>query len=144
MWRGLCPAQELCGDPGCGLFPISAPVMRLFSLCSVTGVTGTQGPQAVTYLDGLDQVGSAVGDLLGRLDKMPLGHGVGCLGGGYAAGITQGRGVLGYDRGCRQNLQSRSQVGACCISAQRSLDSSSAHVPQAWAPQGSLGRTETE
>lgn len=34
----------------------------------------------VTYLDGLDKVGGAVGDLLGGLDKVPLGHRVGRLG----------------------------------------------------------------
>ena len=32
-----------------------------------------------SYLDGFDQVGSAVGYLLGRLDKVPLGNWVGCL-----------------------------------------------------------------
>lgn len=32
---------------------------------------------SIKYLDGLDQVGGAVGHLLGRLDKLALGHWVG-------------------------------------------------------------------
>ena len=34
----------------------------------------------MTYLYGLHQVGGAVGNLLGGLDKVPLGHGVARLG----------------------------------------------------------------
>ena len=42
-----------------------------------------------TYLDGFDQVGSAVGYLLGRLDKVPLGNWIGCFRGSQAAGVAQ-------------------------------------------------------
>lgn len=43
-----------------------------------------------SYLDCFDQVGGAVGHLLGRLDKVPLGNWVGCLGRSQTAGIAQG------------------------------------------------------
>ena len=41
---------------------------------------GSSGLSSVTHLYGLHQVGSAVGDLFGGLDKVPLGHGVARLG----------------------------------------------------------------
>lgn len=58
-----------------------------------------QRPTARPHLDGFDQVGGAVGHLLGRLDKVPLGRRVGCLGGSQTAGVAQRRRVLG-DNGC--------------------------------------------
>lgn len=61
-------------------------------------------PTRSSYLDGFDQVGGAVGHLLGRLDKVPLGSWVGRLGGGQSAGVAQRRRVLS-DNGCsRENL----------------------------------------
>lgn len=42
-----------------------------------------------SYLYSFDQVGCAVGHLLGRLDKVSLGCGVGCLGGGQATGVAK-------------------------------------------------------
>lgn len=57
-----------------------------------------------SYLDGFDQVGGAVGHLLGRLDKVPLGDWVGCLGRSQTAGIAEGRGVLSNNGGCREHL----------------------------------------
>lgn len=48
----------------------------------------------MSYLYCFDKVSCAVGHLFGRLDKVPLGHRVGCFGGGQAAGIAQSRGVL--------------------------------------------------
>lgn len=59
----------------------------------------TQRLTARPYLDGFDQVGGAVGHLLGRLDKVPLGRGVGRLGGRQPAGVAQRRRVLGHN-GC--------------------------------------------
>lgn len=59
----------------------------------------------LSHLDGLHQVGRAVGHLLGRLDEVPLGHGVGRFGRCDAAGVAQGRGVLGHDGGRRQDLK---------------------------------------
>ena len=61
-------------------------------------------------LDSFDQVGRAVGHLFGRLDKVSLGNGVGCLGGRQAAGVTQSRGVLCHYGGCRENLGEKQLV----------------------------------
>ncbi len=57
-----------------------------------------------SYLDGFDQVGGAVGHLLGRLDKVPLGNWIGRLGGSQTAGVAQCRGVLSNNGGCREHL----------------------------------------
>lgn len=58
-------------------------------------------------LDGFDKIGGCVGHLFGRLNKLPSGHGVGCLGGGKAARVTECRGVLGYDGCCGQDLMNK-------------------------------------
>lgn len=68
-------------------------------------------PAMNLYLDGFDQVGGAVGHLLGRLDKVPLGSWVGCLGGRQTAGVAQCRGVLSNNGGCRENLPHYKQRG---------------------------------
>lgn len=47
-----------------------------------------------THLDGLDQVGCAVGNVLGTLYKVSLSDRIGGLAGGQATGVTQGRRVL--------------------------------------------------
>lgn len=56
------------------------------------------------YLDRFDQVGGGVGHFFGWLDKLPLGHRVGSLGGGQSAGVAQRRRVLGHDGGGRKHL----------------------------------------
>lgn len=61
--------------------------------------SGGQRPTNRSYLDGFDQVGGAVGHLLGRLNEVPLGSWVGRLGGGQSAGVAQCRCVLS-DNGC--------------------------------------------
>lgn len=61
--------------------------------------SGGQRPSNRSYLDGFDQVGGAVGHLLGRLDEVPLGSRVGRLRGGQPAGVAQCRRVLS-DNGC--------------------------------------------
>ena len=54
----------------------------------------------LTNLNILDQVGGAVGHLLGCLHKVPLGHWVAGLAGGHLAGVAEDTGVLGNDSGC--------------------------------------------
>lgn len=85
-----------------------------------------------SYLDGFYQVGGAVGHLLGRLDKVPLGRWVGCLGGSQAAGIAQCRRVLSNNGGCRENLphyKQRVRLETNLISAYRevTMQSSTSH-----------------
>lgn len=53
----------------------------------------------VQGLDLLDQQCRGVCHLLGRLHEVPLGDGVGRLGGGYTAGVAQGGRVLGDESG---------------------------------------------
>ena len=55
-------------------------------------------------LDVLDKVGCAIGDLLGSLHKVSLGHWVAGLAGGLLAGIAKYTGVLGYHRSSCQDL----------------------------------------
>lgn len=75
---------------------IMNPIMIV---CISVVIVITQRLTARPHLDGFDQVGSAVGHLLGRLDKVPLGRRVGGLGRSQAAGVAQRRRVLG-NNGC--------------------------------------------
>lgn len=54
--------------------------------------------------DFLDQFGRRIGNIFSRLDKMTLGHRVGCFRGGEAASVTQRARMLGDDGGRRQHL----------------------------------------
>ena len=72
---------------------------RLHSLDERSGRLGTSLPVSLTQissqcLDVLDQTSCAVGNLLGSLDKMLLGHWVASLATGYLTGIAKNTGVL--------------------------------------------------
>lgn len=58
-------------------------------------------------LDGFDEVGCGVGHLFGWLDKLSPSHWVGSFRRGQATGVTESRGVLGYNCGCRQDLMNK-------------------------------------
>lgn len=62
------------------------------------------------YLYSFNQIGRAVGHLLGRLHKVPLCYWVCCLGWSQAASVAQCRCVLSNNRGCRQNLSDRKDI----------------------------------
>lgn len=58
----------------------------------------------VQLLDLLDQGGGGIGNILGRLNKVTLGSWVVGLGRGEAAGVAEGRGVLGNHCGRGEDL----------------------------------------
>ena len=60
---------------------------------------------SLSHLDGFDKSGCAVSHVLGTLHEVPLGHGVGRLGGGQTTGVAQSWGVLSHHRRRRQHLQ---------------------------------------
>ena len=62
---------------------------------------------AVERLDGFDQIGRRVGDVLGRLDKVPLGDWIGRLGGCESTNVAEGGSVLGDGRSRGQHRLNR-------------------------------------
>lgn len=91
--RAWCAGEsEQLSSPEHAPHPTYPPISTPPASCRATHA-------APTHLDGLHQVGGAVGHLLGRLDKLPLGNGVGGAE-GQAARVAQSRGVLSHNGGC--------------------------------------------
>lgn len=67
-------------------------------------VRGRLGISNTDNLDSLDKIGCAVGHLLGRLYELALGGRIGGTSRSQAAAVTQCRGVLGHNGGCREHL----------------------------------------
>lgn len=74
------PSRAWCGETRTVTQPPTCPKSHHYHIAS----------ERTPHLDGLHQVGCAVGHLLGRLDELALGHRVGGAGGCQTARVAQG------------------------------------------------------